>query len=132
MEANKEEREKIKKACQERRIVIDPPIQEAIDRMFNKPKGEPFDFTITQYKLKCWGPWSKIAKDGKTQLGNQGGFGIDWQSKSAGTGRVDFVKDLETGKIECDSECCNKQFVKDLLCKMIDNIDWTENEWDKI
>lgn len=129
MDASKEDREIIVDCLKKGRLTIGPEIKDAVERLFSKKPDEEFDWTITKYTLKCWGPYSHTYPDNGEKIGNDGGFTIDWQSESAGAGSVIFYIDTETKKICCQSECTSKRFVKELLCRIVDDIDWSDNVW---
>jgi hypothetical protein len=61
--------------------------------------GEKMDWTIISVELR-------------------GRFGVEWCTTSAGFGGFDFY--TEGGKIRCDSETMSKEFIKSVLCKLVD------------
>lgn len=54
-----------------------------------------------------------ITREGKSQV-----FGIQWSSSKIGFGTVTI--EVKDGRVHIDSEAMSKEFVKDLLCKMVD------------
>ena len=48
-------------------------------------------------------------------------FSINWHSDDLGFGQVTFDYDINENKLHIDSECMSKEFVKELLCRMVDN-----------
>ncbi len=44
---------------------------------------------------------------------------FQWSAKGVGFGQ--FVFYMQDGVLHCDSELMSKQFIKETLCKMIDN-----------
>jgi len=55
-----------------------------------------------------------IPKNDKRQV-----FGINWSSNKIGFGTVTL--EIKEGKVFIDSECMSKEFVKKVLCQMVDN-----------
>lgn len=54
---------------------------------------------------------------------------VGWEAKGRGFGEFYFyTKEDEEGnlKIYCDNELCNKEFIKKMLCKMVDDAELTE------
>lgn len=45
-------------------------------------------------------------------------FSMDWSWKGVGHGQFYFR--LKDGKIEVDNECMSKEFIKKVLCQMVD------------
>jgi hypothetical protein len=46
-------------------------------------------------------------------------FGFDWSAKGIGFGQFYFYQD-KYGVIHCDNECMSKEFIKRILCSMVD------------
>ena len=46
--------------------------------------------------------------------------GFSWSKNRVGFGEFIFYTDPETGKIKCNSEMMGKEFVKEMLCLMVD------------
>jgi len=46
--------------------------------------------------------------------------GFSWSKKGIGFGEFVFITDPDTGEIRCDSEAMSKDFVKEMLCKLVD------------
>lgn len=49
---------------------------------------------------------------------------VQWSVKDYGFGNFTFYN--KRGKVYCNNECCNKEFIKKVLCKMVDNCILTE------
>ena len=47
--------------------------------------------------------------------------GFDWSAKGIGFGQIYFYLDKTDGHIHCDNEYMSRKFLKETLCKMIDN-----------
>src|SRR5271166_690600 len=47
--------------------------------------------------------------------------GFDWSSKSIGFGQMYFYVDKADGYVHCDNEGMGREFLKEMLCKMVDN-----------
>ncbi len=47
------------------------------------------------------------------------GFGLDWSVTGIGFGQLYFTVD-DQGVIHCDSETMGKEFIKMVLCRMVD------------
>jgi len=47
--------------------------------------------------------------------------GFNWSAKGRGFGQMYFHFDKEDGYVHCDNELMNREFLKEMLCKMIDN-----------
>lgn len=47
-------------------------------------------------------------------------FSIDWSVASVGFGQLYFYTD-ENGTIHCESETMGKEFIKMVLCRMVDD-----------
>ena len=47
--------------------------------------------------------------------------GFKWSKPGIGFGEVHFYFDNETGQLTCDSECISREFIKQMLCKMVDD-----------
>ena len=88
MDASDEVKEKIKKACKERKVIAADPVTKA-------------------YLSNCWGPWKNLTG------GNDGGFEIGWGTVSAGFGSLTFYK--KDGKLYCDSETLGMDFVRKVM-----------------
>lgn len=65
------------------------------------------DFTITSVKLT-----------GATELEDGLAFDLAWTTKSAGFGHTSFF--TKRGKLYCDNETMSKDFVKAVMCKLVD------------
>jgi hypothetical protein len=44
-----------------------------------------------------------------------------WSSKGVGFGTMSFYLDPKDGYVHCGNEIMSRQFLKDMLCKMVDN-----------
>ncbi len=53
---------------------------------------------------------------------------FSWGKPGTGFGQVLFY--TKDGTLHCDNECMSKEFIKERLCKMVDDCKITE-EWDK-
>jgi hypothetical protein len=107
MDASEAERQKIIRALEAGRVVIDPSAAEAIGRL---DRDNP-DFTITSTALECWGPWHEDDR------GNDGGFEIKWETRSAGCGRL--VVCLEDGRLVCQNEGMGRRFIREVFEHLI-------------
>ena len=106
MDASDEVKEKIKKACKERKVIAADP--EAMVNMLNGLNTGEVDWTVTKaYLSNCWGPWKNLTG------GNDGGFEIGWGTVSAGFGSLTFYK--KDGKLYCDSETLGMDFVRKVM-----------------
>lgn len=47
--------------------------------------------------------------------------GFSWTKEGFGFGQMVFVYDEKTGKLHCDNEMMSKDFLKEMLCAMVDN-----------
>jgi len=43
-----------------------------------------------------------------------------WSKAKVGFGEIIFFTDTETGEMKCDSEMMGKEFVKEMLCLLVD------------
>lgn len=66
------------------------------------------DFDITSVKLI-----------GATELKDGLAFNLAWTTKSAGFGNTTFY--TKKGKLYCDNEAMSKDFVKTVMCKLVDD-----------
>ncbi len=116
---NEEEaREKMIEALEKGNVKLGSQLQEYFDSGRVIDLEHP-DRTIVSVEVNAfWGPWSK--EDGR---GNKGGMDIHWSTVSSGTGRVELLLDKD-GKLAVYSQGIGKEFVKQLLCKMIDDMEW--------
>ncbi len=107
-------KEKIKKAIELGNIIFSKKAKKAIESL----DLNNLNYTLINAKLdSAWGPWKKINKSGK-EVGNDGGIDIHWTTISAGNGRITlYIKD---GKLYCESQDMNKEFIKTVLMKLID------------
>lgn len=48
------------------------------------------------------------------------GFRIYWNEATLGFGNIDFCQFGKSGLIRIDSECMSKEFVKKVLCALVD------------
>lgn len=46
---------------------------------------------------------------------------FSWSSKGTGFGQVSFHLDTEDGYVHCSNEIMSRSFIKEMLCKMVDN-----------
>lgn len=102
------------------------------------PKGYKFvamkrptkaDFEVTHVEVDyIIGPRKLKAKaaDGTFDASHNGAFGLKWGTKGAGFGTVSFA--MVNGKIECQNEMMSKEFVKEVLAKMVDDAIFTESD----
>jgi len=118
--ATKEEVAAIKKAAKKGRIIVEPRKAAAFESLFkNIASGKASDFTLTSVNVEsCFSPWSRNEEDG-TVIGNDGGFEVSWVTVSAGAGGLTFY--LKGGKLHCDNEMMSKDFIKTVLCKLVDD-----------
>ena len=47
--------------------------------------------------------------------------GFDWSSKGIGFGQMYFYVDRTDGYVHCDNEIMSREFLKRMLCLMVDN-----------
>ncbi len=108
-----EERQKIIDALKAGRVKWSPAGQKYFERagvISNNPDFTVVDAIITGF----WGPWEK----------NQGGMEISWGTVSAGFGTlVLYIKD---GKLHADTERMGKDFCKEVLAKLVDDMEVDE------
>jgi len=101
--------EKVKNAIAKGNITFSPRVQESLGRMdLQNP-----DFTIREIGVEFWG---KFEKDG---YGNNGGMNIDYDTVSAGCGRIEFHID-KNGKLHLYSQGMGKKFCMSVLEKLFD------------
>ena len=53
-------------------------------------------------------------------------FGLNWGEAGIGFGQFHFHTDTETGTVYCDNECMSKDFIKKMLCQMVDDCELTD------
>ena len=58
--------------------------------------------------------WKKLTKEQKDPV-----IMFQWSLKGKGFGEFSFYS--KNGKIYCDNECEDKEFIKMMLCKMVDD-----------
>jgi hypothetical protein len=107
--------EKVREAILKGNIVIDERVAESLSRMaLHNP-----DFTLVKVEIDCcWGPFN----DKKTgEPVNKGGFSFNWDSKSAGCGRVTFYITNE-GELRCENQGMDKDFIKDVFAKFLEQV----------
>lgn len=51
---------------------------------------------------------------------NQEVVGFSWTKEGIGFGEFVFITDPDTGVIKCNCEAMSKEFVKEMLCKLVD------------
>jgi hypothetical protein len=102
-------RERFMEAIKAGRVVIAPDVARGI-REINL--ADP-DFTVTDTTLSCWGAF-KRDDDG---YGNDGGFEITWQTKSAGFGRIVFY--LKDGELRCHNEGMGPTFIASVFAHLV-------------
>ncbi len=49
------------------------------------------------------------------------GVDFQWSAKGIGFGGMYFYLDKKDGYVHCSNESMSRQFLKDMLCKMVDN-----------
>ena len=49
------------------------------------------------------------------------GFRIHWEDEEKGFGQLDFIKLKVNGKIIINNECMSKEYMKKVLCTLVDN-----------
>lgn len=49
------------------------------------------------------------------------GFQVNWTSKGTGFGQFYFYHKEEDGKTHCSNELMSKEFIKKMLCQMVDD-----------
>jgi hypothetical protein len=110
-----EAREKITKAIESGNVVVSEMAEASFANMDLDNPDRVADFTITDIKLNCWGPWKKA------DFGNEGGFEIQWETVNCGFGSTTvYVKD---GKIKCDNEAMGKNFIRSVFEKLIQDME---------
>lgn len=115
MEASEAEKEKVKKAILAGRITMS---EEATQSLASMNPNDPEKFTITDVDLYCWGKFNN--KEGNQA--NQGGFDISWRTKAAGFGHMVVYVDND-GSIRCQDEGMGKNFLRDVLNKLLDKME---------
>ena len=110
-DASPEERERIKNACRDGRIVCES--LDALDRVLHAAHtGQKPDFTVTDVELaECWAP----------STNNSGGFRVYWETVSAGFGETTFF--LKGGKLHCDNEAMGRDFIKKVMAALVDQVE---------
>ena len=61
-------------------------------------------------------------------IGCEDAVSFSWGVPGRGFGQLIFY--MKEGKLYCDNECMDKEFIKERLCKLVDNAELTEF-WDK-
>ena len=51
--------------------------------------------------------------------------GFSWSKENVGFGDILIFTDPETGEMKCESEMMGKDFVKEMLCLMVDKSEFT-------
>lgn len=74
------------------------------------------DFTVVKAEADFWGSWHTKCLDG-SQLGNQGGVEICWQSVSAGFGSL-TIHLADDGTIGAETQGMGQQFCNEVLAKL--------------
>ena len=73
--------------------------------------------------------------DNRNRSGGRAGFVLMWSKRGMGFGEITITIDpdakrdeivgaLPVGKAVIDSECMSKEFVKEMLCKLVDESDF--------
>ena len=57
------------------------------------------------------------------------GFTLFWRKQGVGFGNAVFYVNKDTGQILCDNEYMSKEFIKEMLCEMIDGAIFTETSF---
>jgi len=81
------------------------------------------DSALTKVEVgSCWGKWRSPSpcKDGST-AGNDGGFDIQWETRSCGFGRLTFY--IKKGRLFCDNQRMSRKFIKKALCRLADEVE---------
>jgi len=98
--------------------ISDTTAKEFIDN-FKPAKKEP-DWTVTEVKLaNCW---ESVNEDNDIK----GGFDIMWSTVSAGFGHMSFY--YKADKVVCDSDGRDKEFIKQVFNKLVDDLDLTQEK----
>lgn len=50
-----------------------------------------------------------------------GAFGLNWTAKGIGFGQMYFRVDTKDGYVHCSNEYMGREFLKRMLCAMVDN-----------
>ena len=112
MEASKADKNKIVNLLKEGKVEVANQHLTALESCFDVLKeGKKPDFTVTSAKLDCAG-----IDEGE---GRGPWFVITWSTVSGGFGETTFF--FKNEKLCCDSESMSKKFVKDVLCKLVDD-----------
>ena len=107
--ASKKTTDKIKKLAKLGKVVVRKKDAEA----FSNIDLSELDHTVTGAEIEqVWGRWRR----GKN--GNDGGFDVAWQTKSAGFGHATFY--LKKGKLHCSNECMGREFLKAIMCRLVE------------
>lgn len=103
------DREKIIDALENGRVEF--PSEQAEAALLRMDEKEP-DFSLTGVQLEtCW--------ERRRARKRQYGFTVDWTTVSAGFGSISVFIDKD-GQLRCDNEGMSKEFVKKVLCKLVD------------
>jgi hypothetical protein len=62
------------------------------------------------------------------RMGAEDAICVQWAKPGVGFGNLVFY--FKDGVLRCDNECMSKEFIKDRLCKMVDNCVLDDDEWD--
>lgn len=99
-------RDAVKEAVQDGHVEWQNP--EAMDRCLETINaGKTPDFTVVDVSI-------------------DGNIGVTWATRTAGFGSVSFW--IEDSKIMCDNETMDRQFVKDVLCKLVDESEFVDGK----
>lgn len=99
---------KIKQAVEDGNVELQAS-DECVANMAIPGTGRKPDFTVTAVHLR--GCWSKPDSEG---------FILGWETKSAGFGELTIY--LEKGVLGCDTEAMGKEFVREVLNKLVDDL----------
>ena len=90
---------------------------EDVEKLSNLPPG-----TKIYADTNIWGRQVEIVE---TTLCRD--FQLNWSAANCGFGQFYFYHDKRDGKIHCSNECKDKEFIKAVLCNMVDNCVLDEN-----
>jgi hypothetical protein len=98
-DASKSVKKKIVKLCKQKKVeVYDPKAFAGLLKTLKNPKNISWNLTNVGF----------FPED----------FVVTWGTESAGFGNITFYK--KKGKIHCESEAMSKEFVKEVLAKLVD------------
>jgi hypothetical protein len=113
--ADEETKKKIVDLIKAGKAKVEPRFGEALaNLMVNKGRAEG-DWELTLVEVDgFWGQGEG------TCISDGGGVEVSWGTKGAGFGTLTFF--LQDGKLRCDNQMMGRDFIKRVLCKLVDEM----------